>query len=126
MARITDSIQNGGYVNPPRMKRALRDPYGDWWDKQERRNFGEPVHEDNDILAVFSTHPYTHASLGKAGLHFMVFVAAALGLVGAVYPFVPDKPSIPRTFPGGLEEELGGKGATRVGVVTMFGATSGH
>lgn len=35
--------QNGGYVNPPPQKRQLRDPYGDWWDKQGRRNYGEPV-----------------------------------------------------------------------------------
>ena len=35
--------QNGGYVNPAREKRQFRDPYGEWWDKQERRNFGEAV-----------------------------------------------------------------------------------
>lgn len=38
-----DYDQNGGYVNPPREKRQFRDPYADWWDKQGRRNFGEPV-----------------------------------------------------------------------------------
>ena len=42
------------------MKRSLRDPYEDWWDPIERRNYGEPVHEDNDILGVFSTEEYRH------------------------------------------------------------------
>ena len=47
------------------MKRAHRDPYGGWWDAQEKRNFGEPVHEDNEILSVFSPEQYTHVSPGK-------------------------------------------------------------
>lgn len=96
------------------MKRSLRDPYGDWWDKQERRNFNEPVHEDNDILGVFSTEPYRHETPGRAGLQFLCFCAAAAGLVATVYQFYPDKPTIPRSFEGGLEEELGGPGAVRV------------
>ncbi|OAX84740.1 hypothetical protein ACJ72_00879 [Emergomyces africanus] len=46
-------------------KRQFRDPYGDWWDKQDRRNFGEPVHEDNDILTILSTEKYTHFKPAK-------------------------------------------------------------
>ena len=42
------------------MKRQFRDPYADWWDPIERRNYGETVHEDNDIMGVFSTEAYTH------------------------------------------------------------------
>jgi len=95
------------------MKRALRDPYGDWWDPQERRNFGEPVHEDNDTLGVFSTEPYTHSTPGKAGLHVGAFVVATLGLCGVVYQYYPDKVSTPRVFPDGLEAELGGPKAVR-------------
>jgi len=30
--------------------------------------------------------------------------------LGAVYVTIPGKPSVPRTFPGGLEQELGGPG----------------
>ncbi|KAI9665298.1 MAG: hypothetical protein M1831_001735 [Alyxoria varia] len=105
---MTDPNMNGGYVNPPPKKRALRDPHADWWDKQERRNFGEPVHEDNDLLAVFSTEPYTHASPGKAGLHFMAFVAVTLGVIGTVYAFTPERPATFRTFENGHEWELGG------------------
>ncbi|KAI9842132.1 MAG: hypothetical protein M1838_003263 [Thelocarpon superellum] len=99
---------NGGYVNPPAIKRQHRDPHADWWDKQERRNFGEPVHEDNDRLAMFSPYEYTHAPPGRAALHLGVFVASVFALAGAIGLVYPDRPSAPREFPGGLEEELGG------------------
>lgn len=107
-------LQNGNYPNPPAVKRAFRDPNGDWWDKQERRNFGEPVHEDNDILGVFSPEQYTHVTSNKAFLSIGTFVAAFLGLCGLVSLTYPDKPSAPRTFSNGLEKELGGPGAVRV------------
>jgi NADH dehydrogenase (ubiquinone) 1 beta subcomplex subunit 8 len=108
------NTQNGNYQNPPRVKRAFRDPYGDWWDKQERRNFGEPVHEENEILGVFSPEQYTHVTARKGFFNLGVFVAAFLGFCGVVSFYYPDKPSVPRTYPEGLEKELGGPGATRV------------
>ena len=46
----------------------------------------------------------------------MCFVALSLGFIGGLYPFYPDTPSAPRTFPEGLEAELGGKGAMLVGL----------
>ncbi|KAL4801901.1 hypothetical protein BDV18DRAFT_147768 [Aspergillus unguis] len=110
-AERDDPLQNGGYQNPPRMKRAFRDPYADWWDKQERRNFGEPVHEENEILGVFSPEQYTHVSARKGFVHLGAFVATFLGFCGVVSYFYPDKPSVARTFPGGLEKELGGPNA---------------
>lgn len=108
------SLQNNNYPNPPAVKRQLRDPYGDWWDKQERRNFGEPVHEDNEILGVFSPEQYTHAPPGKAFFHLGCFVAAFLGLCGVVKMTYADKPAAARTFPDGLEKELGGASAMPV------------
>lgn len=106
--------QNGGYINPPRVKRQFRDPHGDWWDKQERRNFGEPVHEDHDILGMFSPHEYTWVSPAKGALQFGAFVLTFLGVCWVVKATYPDKQSYPREFEGGLERELGGKGAMRV------------
>jgi NADH dehydrogenase (ubiquinone) 1 beta subcomplex subunit 8 len=106
--------QNGGYINPPPVKRQFRDPYGDWWDKQERRNYGEPVHEDNDILGMFSLEEYTHATPGTAFLQLGCFIGVVLGLCGVVSMFYPDTPAVPREFEGGLERELGGPGALRV------------
>ena len=113
-------MQNGGYKNPPAVKRSLRDPYGDWWDKQDRRNYGEPVHEDNDILGVFSLEEYRHFKPGRAGVLVGTFVACFLGFTGVVYMFYPDRPSVPRTFPDGLDIELGGKGALPVSCLSAI------
>ncbi|BCS05194.1 uncharacterized protein AKAW2_80995S [Aspergillus luchuensis] len=110
-AEVDDPLQNNNYQNPPRVKRAFRDPYGDWWDKQERRNFGEPVHEENEILGVFSPEQYTHVTARKGLLQVGAFVVTFLGLCGVVSMFYPDKPSVPKTYPDGLEKELGGPGA---------------
>lgn len=96
------------------MKRAHRDPYGGWWDQQERRNFGEPVHEENEVLGVFSPEQYTHVTSRKAFFQVGGFVAAFLGLCGVVSLFYPDRPSAPKTYPDGLEKELGGRSAVPV------------
>ncbi|KAI9720300.1 MAG: hypothetical protein M1828_005763 [Chrysothrix sp. TS-e1954] len=106
---VTDPGMNGGYVNPPRIKRQFRDPHADWWDPVEKRNFGEPVHEDNDILAVFSPEEYTHMPAGKAALHFLTFVGAVGLLAALVNRFYPDTPAVPKGYPGGLDVELGGE-----------------
>ncbi|TKX25756.1 NADH-ubiquinone oxidoreductase-like protein 2 [Elsinoe australis] len=106
-----DPRMNGQYPEVPRVKRSLRDPYDNWWDPQERRNYGEPIHEDNDILGVFSTEPYTHFTTSWGWVLMGTFVGTVLTLCGAVAVYYPDKPSVPRTFPGGLETELGGPGA---------------
>ncbi|CAG7948559.1 unnamed protein product [Penicillium olsonii] len=110
-AELDDPLQNNNYPNPPALKRAHRDPYGGWWDAQEKRNFGEPVHEDNDILGVFSPEQYTHVTPGKGFFHLGCFVVAFLGLVGVVSMNYPDKPSVPKTYVDGLEKELGGPNA---------------
>lgn len=38
------------------------------WDPQERRNYGEPIHEDNDILGIFTPEEYTHVKPGWGGV----------------------------------------------------------
>ncbi|CAE7218437.1 hypothetical protein CFE70_010310 [Pyrenophora teres f. teres 0-1] len=108
---LADPNQNGGYINPPPEKRGNRDPYGDWWDKQERRNYGEPCHEDNDILGVLSLHDYNHFTPGWGAVLLGISVATVFGLCAAVSTIYPDKISVPKTYPGGLDLELGGKGA---------------
>ncbi len=106
--------QNGGYINPPRIKRQFRDPHADWWDKQERRNYGEPVHEDHDILGMFTPYEYTWIAPGKGLFQIGLFIAAFLSVVGLVKLNLPEAPAYPREFEGGLERELGGPGALRV------------
>ncbi|UNI17069.1 hypothetical protein JDV02_003448 [Purpureocillium takamizusanense] len=113
LSEAEDPGMNGGYINPPRIKRQFRDPYATWWDPQERRNFGEPVHEDNDVLGIFSPWEYTWTTTGPGLIMVGTFIAAFLGVSGVVYMNYPDKPSYPREFEGGLERELGGPGAVR-------------
>ncbi|KAF2401764.1 NADH-ubiquinone oxidoreductase kd subunit [Trichodelitschia bisporula] len=110
-AAIDDPGMNGGYINPVPVKRSLRDPYADWWDKQERRNYGEPIHEDNDILGMFTTEPYTHFTAGWGAVLMGCFITAFGTVCGVCYVFHPEKPAVPRTFPGGLDRELGGPSA---------------
>ena len=110
------SSQNGGYINPPAIKRQHRDPHADWWDPQERRNFGEPIHEDNDVLGMFSPYDYTWTTTGPGLIMIGTFVATVLGVSGLVYLNYPDKVAYPREFEGGLQRELGGPGAVRVGL----------
>lgn len=43
------------------------------------------------------------------------FVATVLGVSGVVYLNYPDMVAYPREFEGGLQRELGGPGAVRVG-----------
>ena len=116
-ARPLTGAQNGGYINPPRIKRQYRDPYGDWHDKQERRNWGEPVHEDNDILGLFSLHDYTHMSPGRAAIMWLGFFGCIGTLSYAVYATYPDRPAFPKEYEDGLDKELGGLGAVRVSSV---------
>ncbi|KAI0468771.1 NADH:ubiquinone oxidoreductase 20.1kD subunit [Xylaria cf. heliscus] len=108
-----DPNMNGGYINPPPVKRQFRDPHGDWWDKQERRNFGEPVHEDNDTLGMFSAHEYTWVNSKMAFTQIGTFLAVFFGVCWVVGQLYADKVAFPREFEGGLERELGGSGAVR-------------
>ncbi|KAF9692169.1 hypothetical protein EKO04_009927 [Ascochyta lentis] len=96
---------------PPRENRNNRDPYAGWWDQQDRRNYGEPCHEDHDILGAISLHDYNHFTPGWGAVLLGTFVATVLGLCVAVNQIYPDKVSAPKTYPDGLEAELGGKGA---------------
>jgi hypothetical protein len=45
------------------------------------------------------------------------FIVSVGALCGVVSIYHPEKPSVPRTFPNGLEVELGGKGALPVCVL---------
>lgn len=87
-----DPLQNGGYVQPAAVKRQFRDPHGDWWDKQERRNYNEPIHEDYDQLGMFTPYEYTWTTAGKGLAQIGAFVAAFLTVVYCVKATYPDRP----------------------------------
>ena len=76
------------------------------------------MHEDDDILGMFSPYEYTHFSPAWSFATIGMFVATFLGVVGIVRVYYPDKPSVERGFEGGLDRELGGVGALHVS--TLF------
>ncbi|KAF1954545.1 hypothetical protein CC80DRAFT_594971 [Byssothecium circinans] len=110
---LADPNMNGGYINPPAEMRNNRDPYADWWDKQDRRNYGEPCHEDNDIQGAISLHDYNHFTPGWGFVLMGTFIASFFGLCGVVSLTYPDKISVPKEYEDGLEAELGGPRAVR-------------
>lgn len=109
--------QNGGYISPPAISRQKRDPYGNWWDKQERRNYGEPVHEDNDILGVFAPERYDFYTAPQVWGLFGCAVACFATLWSVVYLNYPDRITVDRGFEGGLDRELGGRGTMIVSTI---------
>ncbi|OAA53913.1 NADH:ubiquinone oxidoreductase subunit [Niveomyces insectorum RCEF 264] len=113
LTEAEDPDMNGGYIQPPPIKRQFRDPYGDWWDKQERRNYGEPAHEDYDQLGMFTPYEYTWTTPGKGLLQIGAFVAVFLGVCYTVKVTYPDRVAVKREYEGGLEREMGGAGAVR-------------
>ncbi|CAK7226494.1 hypothetical protein SCUCBS95973_006218 [Sporothrix curviconia] len=113
LTEAEDPLMNGGYIQPAPVKRQFRDPYGDWWDKQERRNYNEPVHEDYDQLGMFTPYEYTWTTTGKGLVQIGAFISAFLSVCYAVKVTYPDRVTVPREFEGGLEKELGGPGAVR-------------
>ena len=66
------------------------------------------------MLGTFSLEEYNVFTTAGAAQGMMFYIASILGLCGIVYTFYPDKPAVPRTFPGGLDVELGGEGALLV------------
>ncbi|KAF2638425.1 hypothetical protein P280DRAFT_405197 [Massarina eburnea CBS 473.64] len=111
---LADPNMNGGYINPPPELRNNRDPYDDWWDQQDRRNYGEPCHEDHDILGAIALHDYNHFTPSWGFVLLGSFIATAFGLCGVMSLVYPDKVSVPKQYEGGLEAELGGPRAVRV------------
>ena len=69
---------------------------------------------------MLSLEEYTHFTPGKAFFLMGCFITTVFGLVGIVSLYYPDRPSVPRTFPDGLEAELGGPGALRVSEVVCW------
>lgn len=72
------------------------------------------MHEDNDILGVFSLEDYRHMTPARGFVMWMGFLATVGGLSYACAVTYPDRPSAPKEYENGLDRELGGAGAVRV------------
>ncbi|CAG8620705.1 3856_t:CDS:2, partial [Ambispora leptoticha] len=90
--------QFGDYPNPPWNYAQLRDPRLGWWDKQERRNFGDLVHKDFEAQDIFAPdiYPITLPFIFK-GLAVATGVICAISFIATV-TFDPTPDAIPRQF----------------------------
>ena len=72
---------------------------------------------------MFTPYEYTWVGTGKGLLQIGTFVVAFLSVCLAVRATYPDMVAYPREFEGGLEKELGGRGALRVSLLLALVGT---
>ncbi|XP_066917761.1 NADH dehydrogenase [ubiquinone] 1 beta subcomplex subunit 8, mitochondrial-like [Clytia hemisphaerica] len=109
-----DGLGLGDYPNYKEWSYQNRDPTLPYWDQQERRHFGEPLHVNHDALNIWmpddiSNHRYTPKEMA---LHLSI----ALGLLGGlifyseyVYDAPSRDPAAPKPYPyNNLYLEMGG------------------
>ncbi|KAG6334645.1 hypothetical protein ID866_4441 [Astraeus odoratus] len=100
--------QLAGYPELPWVSNQSLPPRG-WWDQQMRRNFGDPVHEYDEVLSMWGPD-IPHVPPRQALFQFSLAVSAfvAFGLA-CKYALLPERPTVPREYPySGLVRELGG------------------
>ncbi|KAL4064411.1 hypothetical protein V8B97DRAFT_2006505 [Scleroderma yunnanense] len=100
--------QLAGYPELPWLSNQALPPRG-WWDQQLRRNFGDPIHEYDEVLSMWGPD-VAHVPPRKALFQFSLAVSAFVGFgFLCKYALVPDRPTVPREYPySGLVRELGG------------------
>ncbi|KAJ1732974.1 hypothetical protein LPJ72_003118 [Coemansia sp. Benny D160-2] len=100
--------QIGDYPNLPQKFAEDRSPYGKYWDRQMRRNFGEPIHEQDEILNMWAPTRYSSPGWKQVGKMW----ACTIALVGTVYYIIAktrsETPYLRAYYPNGLKDELGG------------------
>ncbi|KII85042.1 hypothetical protein PLICRDRAFT_145690 [Plicaturopsis crispa FD-325 SS-3] len=99
--------QLNGYPELPNVSRQYLPPKG-WWDPQMRRNFGELLHEKEELYSMWG--PDIPNVPPPTALY--QFTLVTLGFVSfglfAKYALVPERPAVPREYPfSGLVTELG-------------------
>lgn len=100
----------GAYQNPPIELAQNKDPYAKYDFQQNRRNFNDPLHIDEDLYDIWSPDYMQPVSDATALKHNAVFFGLFLSIVGAItyFELSPEKPAMPRSFPyNGLAEFLG-------------------
>lgn len=101
------------YQQPTPVLAQDKDPYAKWDDPQNRRNFNDPLHSDEDLYDIWSPDYFQFVSDRTALKHNAIFFLLVFGFGAAIWYFElnPEKPAMPRSFPyGGLAKELGSGG----------------
>ncbi|ORZ09175.1 hypothetical protein BCR42DRAFT_423888 [Absidia repens] len=103
---VIQDPQIGDYPNLPRYSSQSRGPFG-WDDPQDKRNFGEAVHEEDEIMGVWAPDLHTYSPF-KAIAQLTLFAGLFTAFAGLVYTSYPERPAVKRTYPNdGLKESLG-------------------
>ncbi|KAH7924283.1 Ndufb8, NADH dehydrogenase 19kDa subunit [Leucogyrophana mollusca] len=100
--------QLGDYPDLPWVSNQDLRPRG-WWDPQMRRNFGDPIHENDEVLSMWGPDvPVVPPQ--RALFQFSLAVTAFVGFgFLCKYVLLPERPTVPREYPySGLVRELGG------------------
>ncbi|KAF9820914.1 hypothetical protein IEO21_01141 [Rhodonia placenta] len=103
-----DDPQLADYPRLPYISKQRRPARG-WEDWQMRRNFGEPLHEQEEILSMWG--PDAPVVPPSTALRWFMTAVAGFTTFGVITKFalIPSRPSVPREYPySGLETELGG------------------
>ncbi|KAJ1779390.1 hypothetical protein LPJ77_001916 [Coemansia sp. RSA 2523] len=99
--------QIGDYPNLPHIKAEER-PQNGWWDRQNRRNFGEPIHEHDEVLNMRSPTVYRSPGWKVVGRMW----AGVIVTIGSIYYIISqaraERPYMRAFYPNGLKDELGG------------------
>ncbi|OMH80235.1 hypothetical protein AX774_g6337 [Zancudomyces culisetae] len=90
--------QTGNYYpNLPLTKAEKRTPYG-WWDRQMRRNFGDPVHEHEEMLHMQSNSVYRHPAYSLVFKQWATLIGL-LGLGGLwAYYMQPERVAVSQLY----------------------------
>ncbi|KAH7107160.1 hypothetical protein BKA62DRAFT_686150 [Auriculariales sp. MPI-PUGE-AT-0066] len=105
--------QLGDYPDLPTVYAQHRNPFMDehgvrWDDIQNRRQFGQPLHAEDDALGIWSPD-VPHVPPQRALFHFMIAVSLFVGYAALVPALQVEPPVARRSYPyDGLSKELGG------------------
>ncbi|KTW26012.1 hypothetical protein T552_03282 [Pneumocystis carinii B80] len=96
-SKSEDSMMGDYPSNVPFINRQTRNPYDpEYFDVTERRKFGETLHEQDEILSMFSMDIHPHITTMKAILHLFTFGLVVGTICSIAYVFRPKPHGIPR------------------------------
>ncbi|KAK9454417.1 hypothetical protein V1511DRAFT_501943 [Dipodascopsis uninucleata] len=98
----------GDYPDYPYVSNQKRDPSVKYDYQQLRRNFGDPLHENDDNLNMWSPDIHDYVSDRTAAQYIVFFFLTVAGGAYLASFYALEPIAAPRIYPNGLFKELGG------------------
>eukprot|EP00835_Amoeboradix_gromovi_P002149 NODE_115_length_19014_cov_0.489664.p6 type:complete len:242 gc:universal NODE_115_length_19014_cov_0.489664:7726-7001(-) len=73
------------WKNGPFQYTSEKDPYGSYDDPWDRRNIGDPLHEEDDIITSFAPTMYNEEHTGKSSFQYAKELAGVFATFGLIY-----------------------------------------